>query len=58
MILGPLQNHRHRSFSAAGDSPVIPWVILDNDLKIHVLLAAVESALAAASRFKDQAPQN
>ena len=69
MILRPLENHWHRTFSASADSLVIPWVILKNDLKIYVFLAAVESVVAVAvvsavasvvasavtSRFKDPA---
>ncbi len=57
--LESLENHRHRSFCAAGDYQVIPQVIMENDLKIHVFLVAVESAVAVtlastvASRFKD-----
>ena len=47
VILGPLQNHRHRSFSASGDYLVIPYVFLENDLKIYVFLA-VASEVAAA----------
>ena len=41
-----LENHLHRSFSASGDS----LVILENDLKIHVFLAAVESVVAVAAQ--------
>ena len=56
VILGPLENHRHRSISEFSDSLVIPLVILENDLKMHVFLeSAVAAALAPASRFKDPA---
>ena len=56
MILGPLQNH----LRITGIDHLALPVILENDLKIHVLMAAVESAVASAvaSRFKDPALYN
>ena len=43
----------HQSFSYASDPPVFPQMFLENDLKIHVLLAAqaltVTSVVAVAS---------
>ena len=46
--LESLENPWHRSFSAASDSLVIPQVILENDLKIHIFLEAVESTVVSA----------
>ena len=55
MILGPLQNH----LRITGIDHLARPAILENDLKINVFLAAVESALTAAVglRFKDPAKE-
>ncbi len=48
VILGPLQNHLRSTDIDHLALPVIPYAILENDLKIHVFLAAVESEVASA----------
>ena len=65
LIIGPLQNQLRITGSDYLARPVILLVILENDLKIHVFLEAVELAVASvvastvasavASRFKDPA---
>ena len=48
MILGPLHNHLRIPSIDHLAHLVIPKVVLENDLKIHVFLVAVESAVASA----------
>ncbi len=50
-----LGNHQDRSYIESSDSLVILKVILDDDLKIHAFLEAVESKVSAVLRFKDPA---